>query len=58
MDMDMNRLSYLWTKSLTILIDNENEIIDYCLDNMFDTFIRKTDISYHRMGLNQVAPKL
>ena len=29
---------------------DKNEIIDYCLDNMFDTFIRKTDISYHRMG--------
>ena len=31
--MDMNRLSYLWTKSLTILIDNENEIIDYGNDD-------------------------
>lgn len=29
---------------------DKNEIIDYCLDNMFDTFIRKTDISYRRMG--------
>ncbi len=29
---------------------DKNEIIDYCLDNMFDTFIAKTDISYARMG--------
>ena len=29
---------------------DKNEIIDYCLDNMFNTFIVKTDISYNRMG--------